>query len=153
MKETNSQAVQKMRIRSFVLEDAAEIARLSGQLGYPVSVEDVHGNLQGINRDSNHSLFVALDDTAGIIGWIHMFRTLRAFTGPFAEIGGLVVDENERGFGVGQALLRQAESWAQSMKCSLMLIRSNVIRERARGFYHEIGYEILKQQNVFKKSL
>jgi catechol 2,3-dioxygenase-like lactoylglutathione lyase family enzyme len=40
------------------------------------------------------------------------------------------------------------------MGCEMMRVRSNVIRERAHRFYTErLGYEVVKQQMVFGKTL
>jgi GNAT superfamily N-acetyltransferase len=142
-----------MRTRPFSLPDASEIAALAGQLGYPVRAEDARTYLLEIEKDANHALFVAESDSGAIIGWIHVFRTKRAFAKPHAEVGGLVVDENHRGMGVGRALLEESEQWARREKCSTLLIRSNIVRGRARDFYQGAGYSLLKQQNVFKKEL
>jgi GNAT superfamily N-acetyltransferase len=142
-----------MRIRPFSLLDASEMAALASQLGYPVEDENARTYLHGIEQDANHTLLVAESDSGSIIGWIHVFRTRRAFTSPHAEIGGLVVDEDHRGMGVGRSLLEESERWARREECSTLLIRSNVVRGRARDFYQGAGYSLLKQQNVFKKEL
>jgi GNAT superfamily N-acetyltransferase len=142
-----------MRIRTFSLLDAPEIAALAGQLGYPVEDEDARTYLRGIERDADHALFVAESDSGSVIGWVHVYRTRRAFAHPHAEIGGLVVDERHRGMGIGGKLLEQSERWARRRKCSTVLIRSNVARGRARDFYLGAGYSPRKQQNVFEKGL
>jgi GNAT superfamily N-acetyltransferase len=142
-----------MRIRPFTLPDASEIAGLASQLGYPVEDEDARTYLLEIEKDANHALFVAESESGAIIGWIHVFRTKRAFTKPHAEIGGLVVDGNHRGMGIGSTLLEESEQWARREECSTLLIRSNVVRGRARDFYQGAGYSLLKRQNVFKKEL
>jgi GNAT superfamily N-acetyltransferase len=140
-----------MKTRPFCLPDTSEIAALASQLGYPVGDEDARTYLRDIDKDPDHALFVAQSESGAIIGWIHVFRTRRAFTKPHAEVGGLVVDENHRGMGVGGALLEESEQWARREGCSTLLVRSNVVRERARDFYQGAGYSLSKQQNVFKK--
>jgi GNAT superfamily N-acetyltransferase len=70
-----------------------------------------------------------------------------------AEIAGLVVDEDHRGRGIGPALLRAAEGWAREHGCSVVRVRSNVVRERAHGFYRREGFGEIKTQRVFEKRL
>ncbi len=42
---------------------------------------------------------VAEDKDKNVIGWIHVFIAVRIESETFAEIGGLVVNENIRGYG------------------------------------------------------
>lgn len=71
---------------------------------------------------------------------------------PFSELGGLVVDDTCRGEGLGAILLEAAEEWALQQGVKKMLVRSNLLREGARGFYLDQGYQDLKKQTVFYKS-
>jgi len=70
-----------------------------------------------------------------------------------AEVNGLVVDENARSRGAGAQLLAAAEDWAKKKRCKGMSVRSNVMRERAHGFYLKQGYEHYKTQKAFRKGL
>jgi GNAT superfamily N-acetyltransferase len=70
-----------------------------------------------------------------------------------AEVNGLIVDEKVRSHGAGAKLLEAAEAWAQEAGCVGMSVRSNVIRERAHGFYLRQGYEHYKTQKAFRKAL
>jgi GNAT superfamily N-acetyltransferase len=142
-----------MKIRTFSLQDAPEIAALAGQLGYPLGDKDARTLLLALERDANHAVLVAERDSGTVIGWIHVFRTKRVFSEPFAEIGGLVVHEDHRGMGVGGTLLKRAEQWARLERCTALIVRSNVVRDRAPDFYRGAAYSLLKQQNVFKKEL
>jgi len=47
----------------------------------------------------------------------------------------------------------EAEDWAGRLGLDVMAVRSNVVRERARGFYEHLGYQVTKTQNAFRKSL
>ena len=70
-----------------------------------------------------------------------------------AEVNGLVVDETARSRGGGAVLLAAAEKWARGKRCTSMSVRSNVLRERAHGFYLRNGYEHYKTQKAFRKGL
>lgn len=98
------------------------------------------------------AVFVAVDEAEQIVGWIHIARRVLLESGPFAEILGLVVDEAFRNCRIGEALVHHAEAWAHDRGLSEIRVRSNVIRERARGFYERLGYHVVKQQAVFRKS-
>ena len=68
------------------------------------------------------------------------------------------IDHEERwltlgAIGAGAILLETAEKWACKMRCSGMSVRSNVIRERAHGFYLKNGYQHYKTQKAFRKAL
>jgi GNAT superfamily N-acetyltransferase len=80
-----------------------------------------------------------------------VFRTIE--TEPIAEISGLVVDQSMRSCGIGKVLLDSAEQWARSIGCDAISVRSNVKRDRAHRFYERSGYEHVKDQRQFRKSL
>ena len=130
--------------------DEEELARLSTQLGYPMSAEAAGAQLAEISGHPDHALLVA-EGPPGLAGWIQVSLP-RIFESPkAAELAGLVVDETRRGEGVGPRLLRAAEDWAWARGCRAVRVRSNVIRERAHAFYAREGYAKVKVQQVFEK--
>ena len=72
---------------------------------------------------------------------------------PLAEIHGLIVEEEERGGGLGARLVAAAEAWAVERGMTRIRVRSNVARERTRKFYEKHGYTVTKTSNVFDKML
>jgi ribosomal protein S18 acetylase RimI-like enzyme len=72
---------------------------------------------------------------------------------PFAEIGGLVIAEQQRGLGAGRALMQAAEAWALQQGLQSVRLRSNATRTGAQAFYRRIGYEVEKTQTAFFKQL
>jgi GNAT superfamily N-acetyltransferase len=54
---------------------------------------------------------------------------------------------------VGLKLLERAEQWAREKGCTMVGLRSNVIRDRAHAFYERNGYEHFKTQKSFRKQL
>ncbi len=131
-------------------DDLAALAYLADQLGYPISPEQVLQRLTSICSRRDHAVLVAEDDD-NIVGWVHVFGAERLESDPCAEIGGLVIDESQRGSGWGTALLAAAENWAATQGYPNVRVRSNVVRQQAHAFYEKRGYRCAKQQAVFSK--
>ena len=108
--------------------------------------------LAGILSHPDQAVFVA-EVEGRIAGWVHVFACPTVESELYAEIGGLVVDENQRGQGVGKALMAQAEAWASDLGIHEIRLRSNILRKEAHQFYEAIGYEKIKSQFTFRKTL
>ena len=134
-------------------DDAAQMADLAEQLGYPVSAPDLGERLEGLAGREDAAVMVATDFEDRPLGWVHveMKRTLLAPLS--AQIMGLVVDAAARNGGVGRDLLHAAEAWATERGCRQMLVGSRVTRERAHRFYLREGYAIQKTSFFFEKDL
>ena len=132
--------------------DAPELARLSSQLGYPMTPQEAAARLADLDGRPDHLLLVARSGGRAA-GWLQVSRTRIFETPDSAEIAGLVVDEEQRGRGIGPRLLREAEEWARRSGCVALRVRSNVLRGRAHAFYVREGYGEIKQQKVFEKVL
>jgi GNAT superfamily N-acetyltransferase len=143
----------EVRIRRARSADARKIAELSGQLGYPATEKQMRGRLRDVIKDKDAACFVALSRGDGLIGWIHVSCTPLLEVERRAEVNGLVVDEAARSRGAGALLLAAGERWARGKRCKSMSVRSNVLRERAHGFYLRNGYEHYKTQKAFRKEL
>lgn len=142
-----------MIIRPADMADAATIARLCAQLGYPSTAEDVERRLAQTGRDADGAVFVADSPGDGVIGWVHV-RALHLLTrDACAEIGGLVVDKTRRGRGIGGRLMAAAENWARQQGLGTLRLRSNVIRDEAHAFYRGRGYDSSKTSLLFTKTL
>jgi len=133
--------------------DAGRIAELSGQLGYPTTEKQMKARLNESLKDKDGACFVAELREGGLVGWIHVSTTPLLEVERRAEVNGLVVDETARSRGAGAVLLAAAEKWARRKRCKSMSVRSNVLRERAHGFYLRNGYEHYKTQKAFRKGL
>ena len=70
---------------------------------------------------------------------------------PFVVVGGLVVDRNHRGQGVGRMLLEHAEEWATQHGCSIVRVWSSTARSAAHRFYERLGYTNVKTLYSFVK--
>lgn len=146
-------APPEVKIRRAQVRDAARIAELSGQLGYPATEVQIEKRLRQLLRASKHIVLVAEKPDAGVIGWIHasVMNLLESETR--AEINGLIVADGHRSVGSGAKLLEAAEQWARRHGCERVNVRSNVIRERAHAFYLRQGYDHYKTQKAFRKAL
>ncbi|MGB7640161.1 MAG: GNAT family N-acetyltransferase [Terriglobales bacterium] len=133
--------------------DCDKMASLAGQLGYECTGADVRARLAEMLDPNCYAVYVAELPGGQIAGWIgvYMFRAVELDN--FAEITGLVVDQQVRSRGIGMALLSAAEQWARGHGCNAISVRSNVWRNRAHGFYTSNGYEHIKTQKEFHKSL
>ncbi|HET6894039.1 MAG TPA: GNAT family N-acetyltransferase [Candidatus Baltobacteraceae bacterium] len=138
-------------VREALQSDAARIAALAGQLGYEVPVAHVERQIGRINDE--RTVFVAVVPRAGVVGWIGVALREAVIDSARADIEGLVVEDEYRGNGIGQLLVEAAETWARRRGCTSMRLVSNVVRERAHEFYERLGYDVLKTQHAFKKTL
>ena len=98
-------------------------------------------------------LVLVAEDGGAVVGWTHLLGCYRLEEDAFGEIAGLVVAGTHRGRGAGAQLLKVAEEWARQRGYHRVLVRSNVIRERAHKFYEREGYVQFKRQAVFAKPL
>ena len=143
----------ELKIRRAKTEDAAQLAELTTQLGYPATPAELRKRLRQISPASQNAVFVAEAKEAGVIGWLHVTKQALLESDVRAEINGLVVAEGHRSLGAGAQLLAAAEDWARKHGCKSMSVRSNVIRERAHQFYERNGFEHYKTQKTFHKPL
>ena len=139
-------------LRRALPEDAADLVGLVGQLGYPSSDVEVARRLERILERADHAVFVAADGER-TLGWVHVLEFATLASEPCALITGLVVESAVRRRGVGRALVERAEQWARSRGLSGMRLRSRVTRAEAHAFYRRLGFQAVKQQLQFRKSL
>lgn len=142
-----------LRIRKAVPEDATMLTKLTAQLGYPCTQQEIVERLEPYRNISYGIVFVAvLNDT--VVGWISLNTVRYFYVRPFIEVSGFVVDEKERNKGVGRRLLEAAEVWVKVQGYyRLIRIRTNIIREDAHRFYENNGYRKVKEQRVYMKEI
>jgi GNAT superfamily N-acetyltransferase len=121
--------------------DAAGIANLLAQLGYPTSIDDVLVRLQYWSADQRSKVVVAEADgaLAGMAA-VHAIPYIE-HTGCRGRLVALVVDRQYRTRGVGHALIAAAEAEARVLGCLDMEITSARDRTTAHAFYVSAGYE------------
>ena len=141
-------------IRVATIADAAEIARLSAQLGYPAPVETFAARLRRLLDSRVHAVLVAVSDAdRHLAGFIALEQRITLESGERVEIVGLVVDADARRGGVGRSLVTAAEQWAGDHGLDEVFLRSNVVRPEAHPFYEGLGYTRTKTQHAYRKRL
>ena len=159
-------AAPALRIRAAGESDAAELARLSAQLGYPADARLMIERLAQIGARTDHAVFVAesaaadaqaadgaADRPPALLGWIHVAYGMRLESGESAEIVGLVVDSGMRRGGVGRQLVEAAERWSRAAGLERIVVRSKAARTEAHSFYPALGYVLTKTQRVYGRPL
>lgn len=149
------------RIDVMTEADLPRVIELAGQLGYPQDGVGLRRRFQAIVNHADYALFVAKTTSADenipsdvVVGWVQInIEPFALLTEPRAEIAALIVDEEQRGRNIGQALLAKAEEWARERDVMLLRLRSAEQREAAHRFYQREGYVLAKTSCVFTKSL
>jgi GNAT superfamily N-acetyltransferase len=140
-------------LRHARLEDATRIAELCGQLGYPSTREQLDRRLHEVVAHDGNAVVVAETRSGEIAAALDIFVVWGITSDMHAELAAFVVDERFRSLGIGRQLLEYAEDWAREKGCKEIALRSNVIRDRAHGFYEGLGYRLIKIQKAFRKRL
>ena len=141
-----------MKIRPVTPKDAAAVADLATQLGYPTSPEQAEARLRDLETKPESAVLAAEADGV-VIGWIQVVGAHRVDSEPYAEIAALVVDAARRGGGIGAELVAAADDWAVRHGFRTLRVRSNVVRERTHAFYERLGFTRTKSQVVFARPI
>lgn len=136
-------------IRMMGPEDATAVSMLSAQLGYMNTIEETLEHIDHLGRSEHDHLLVALWENE-IAGWIHAFKTTRLEAGNYTEIAALVVDEQYRGKKIGEQLVNAIKEWSRQQGYSKIVVRSNVLRNKAHHFYLTHGFTEVKEHKVFE---
>ena len=128
-------------VRQAVLSDAQEIARLLTQLGHPTSAAEVQALWPAWAAAGNDAWVVPrADGTLAALAVLHRTHMLHRRR-PVGRITALVVDEADRGAGLGRSLVAAAEARLAGEGCELLEITSHRRLTEAHAFYEHLGYE------------
>lgn len=127
-------------LRPSRLADVPELTRLWIQLGHPITVESVAATWTSWTTGDDAAIVaVRADGTlAGVVA-IHRMRVLHR-PAPVGRITALIVDEPDRGRGLGRELVAAAEAALARSGCALLELTSNDRRVDAHEFYRHLGY-------------
>ncbi len=127
-----------VEIRDARPDDAAAIARLLTQLGYPTDGASITRRMERLGDDR---LVVAEADGAiAGLAQLHVSPSLE-YDGPAGKLAALVVDEAHRRSGVGRALVEAMEAEARARCCVLLFLTTAERRVDAHAFYGRLGLE------------
>lgn len=130
-----------LTIRDAREDDAAALAPLLDQLGYPASADAVRRRIELLAASGADRLVVA--ELGGrIVGLaaIHVSPSLE-YDEPAAKLSAIVVDREHRRRGIGEALVAAMEAEARTRGCGLIFLTTAERRRDAHAFYRRIGWE------------
>lgn len=127
-------------IRTAVREDAAAVAELLGQLGYPADTATVRRRLDLLLPRADGAVAVAEEAGRVVgVGALHLVPVLHE-DAPRGQLTALVVAEEARGRGIGQALVRHLEETARAAGVAHVVVTTANHRGRTHLFYERLGY-------------
>ncbi len=140
-----------VHVREVAVGDAAAVVRLAAELGYAL---DESATRERIARPApGFVTLVAQADDGAVVGMISATERTSLVAGHRVDIESLVVTDARRSGGIGAVLLAAAEAWARERNAPRVCLHSNVLRERAHGFYLAHAYTHVKAQYFFEKRL
>jgi GNAT superfamily N-acetyltransferase len=127
-------------IRDARAGDAPAVARLLTELGYPSDAGAVDERLERLRVVGDRVLVAEVD--GDVVGVAHLQVTPALERDrPAAKLGVLVVAEEQRGRGVGRALVEATEAEARLRGCELLFLTTAERRDDAHAFYERVGLE------------
>ena len=141
-----------MIIRPMLERDVPVVTRLGIQLGYDVDEPSVARRLERYGPSSTHLLLVAERD-GEVVGWVHALERPLLQEPVHIEIGGLVVDDTQRGDGIASVLVEHVDTWARDGGYHGLWLHSRVERPEAHGFYPALGFERIKTSHVYYRRI
>ena len=128
-------------LRSAMIADADDVARLLTELGYPCDIDDAAERIDAIAANDRQALVLARRDGAvcGLIALDFMYYLpLGTIT---CRVTALVVTPTAQGLGIGRQLLKEAERRARGGGASRIELTSGSQRTEAHAFYRACGYK------------
>jgi ribosomal protein S18 acetylase RimI-like enzyme len=111
------------------------------QLGYSLDEAEVRRRLDKVLAAAGHRVIAAVVRDR-VVGLLHVFVRPALEKPCEAVVQALVVESSERGSGIGEALMREAEAWAAARGLASVSLYTRIDRDRAHAFYERIGYRL-----------
>jgi GNAT superfamily N-acetyltransferase len=142
----NKERRMKYTIRLAIETDNIGISDVSKYLGYSeLSRVEAKEKIRQVINSSWDEVFVA-ELNGQLVGWLHLFYARRLASADFFEIGGLVVNPDFRGQGIGRHLVNHVlDKHKEKVR-----VRCNEARTESHMFYQAIGFNSKKVQRVFE---
>ena len=127
-------------IRDARAADAAAIAGLLGQLGYPTEPAAVKARLERLVIVGDRVVVAELAGVVVGLAHLHVSPTIE-LDRPAAKLGALVVSETHRRQGIGRALVDAAENEARLRGSGVFFLTTSGRRDETHSFYESLGLE------------
>lgn len=133
---------ERIDIRPAETSDAAALAVLLGELGYPTDATQAASRLARVAADPQAVALVACT-ASGVCGLatVHAHYALNREEAA-VQLTLLVVGSGARRSGAGRCLVAAAEDWARQRGAMRLVVTTAVHRAGAHAFYERIGYEL-----------
>lgn len=128
-----------IRIRPATLGDAAALAHLLTQLGYPNTADEVHARMSCFRDGADAALVACSGDTVYGLAALHFIPLLQR-DGHVLRVTAFVIDKSTRRAGIGSELLNACERHAIACGAERVEITSADSRVEAHEFYVGRGY-------------
>ena len=132
--------VRQPLIRLAQIDDAAALAQLITELGYPTKTGEMELRLESILSDPQYRTFVAASEgkVCGMIGTCSFYSHEHNDRG--GRILALVVSSSDQGRGVGRKLLQAAERDFDGRNITRIALNTRFQREATHRFYENLRY-------------
>jgi GNAT superfamily N-acetyltransferase len=129
-----------VRLRPATLHDAAAVAGLVTELGYPTEAGPMRGRLERFGAHPDYRTLVA-EAEGEVLGLIGLQRGwLYEYDRPFVRVMALVVSRAARRRGVGARLMAAADEFAREHDAHGVQLTTALHREEAHRFYEGLGF-------------
>jgi len=131
-----------INIREACSDDYISICSLvNNELGYPnVNIDDLTSRIELMNQDENYRTFVALLDD-NVVGFIGMVQEIAfEISGSYMRINAFAVSKEHQNKGIGRALLKFAEDYANEKGITVFTLNIGFQRLNTHIFYERNGY-------------
>lgn len=141
-------------LRKAISADLPEIIKLCGEHAeYEKAIYDSTGKLKELERFlfAKEPRFFCLiaENESGILGYAaYMFEFSVWDAELYMHMDCLYLREHARGFGIGEAIIKEIANSCKAHDCRIMQWHTPVFNERAIKFYHRIG-AVSKQKTRF----
>ena len=133
-----------MKIHEITPKDYTDLHRLYCQLedDWTSDIQDMMRVLEEVKDDPHYHLVGIFDDADKLVGTITLSKCLdlTAKARFYYSLENLVIDENYRQQGYGQALMQYVEDYVRRHNGRYVNLTSSIHRTDAHEFYYRIGF-------------
>jgi GNAT superfamily N-acetyltransferase len=127
-------------IRDATPADAAQVAALLGELGYPTKEAQARTRIETLTTRDDYTVRVfAEGETLLGVASLQVHPGLE-IDEPIGLITALVVTDKARRHGIGRALIDDLVAFARRRGCARVNVGSGLHRADAHAFYESIGF-------------